>query len=47
MIGSVLCFHFALAGPRVLVRVTLAAVAVVLLAAAISSIVRIRKSTHS
>jgi hypothetical protein len=47
MIGSVLCFHFALAGPRVMVRITLAGVAVVLLAAATSSIVRMRKSTHS
>jgi hypothetical protein len=47
MIGSVLCFHFALADTRVIVRIALAAVAIILLAAAISNIVKKRKSTHS
>jgi hypothetical protein len=47
MIGSVFCFHFALADPRVIVRVSLASAGVILLAVAISSIVKKRESTHS
>jgi hypothetical protein len=47
MIGSVFCFHFALAETRVTVRIVLAAVGVILLVAAISNIVKKRKSTHS
>jgi hypothetical protein len=47
MIGSVFCFHFALADTRVTVRIVLAAVGVILLVAAISNIVKKRKSTQS
>jgi hypothetical protein len=47
MIGSVFCFHFALADPRVIVRVPLVIPGVILLAAAISKIVKQRESTES
>jgi hypothetical protein len=47
MIGSVFCFHFALADPRVIVRVPLVIAGVILLAGAISNIVKQRESTHS
>jgi hypothetical protein len=46
LIGSVFCFHFALADSRVVVRVPLAVGGVILLAAAISNIVKKRKLTH-
>jgi len=47
MIGSICCFHFALADPRVIFRVIYAIVGVALLATAISNIIKQRKSTHS
>jgi hypothetical protein len=47
MIGSVFCFHFALADLRIIVRVLLAVAGVILLAAAIFNIVKKRKSTHA
>jgi hypothetical protein len=46
MIGSIICFHFALADLRIIVRVLLAVAGVILLAAAIFNIVKKRKSTH-
>jgi hypothetical protein len=47
MIGAVFSFHFALAGPRVGIRIFLVMVGVVLLAAAVAKIVEKWKSTHS
>ena len=47
MIGSICCFHFALADPRVSFRVIYVIVGVALLATAISNIIKQRKSTHS
>jgi hypothetical protein len=47
MIGSVFCFHFALADPRVIIRAPLATAGVILLATAISNVIKQRGSTHS
>jgi hypothetical protein len=47
MIGSVCCFHFALADLRVTFRAIYAGVGIALLVAAISRIIEKRKSTHS
>jgi hypothetical protein len=47
MIGAVFSFHFALADPRVIVRIILVIVGIILLAAALAKIVEKRKSTHS
>ena len=47
MIGAVSSFHFALADPRVIIRIILAFVGIILVAAAIAKIVENRKSTHS
>jgi hypothetical protein len=46
MILAVFCFHFAFADPRAIIRVSLTVGGVILLAAAISIIVKKRKSTH-
>jgi hypothetical protein len=47
MIGAILSCHFALADPRVIVRIFLAIVGIILLAAAVAKIVERRKPTHS
>jgi hypothetical protein len=40
-------FHFALADPRVIIRAPLATAGVILLATAISNVIKQRESTHS
>jgi hypothetical protein len=47
MTVAVLCFHFALDNPRVIVRIVLTSLGVILLAKAIADILKKRKSTHS
>jgi hypothetical protein len=47
MIVAVFCFHFALDNPRVTVRIVLASLGVILLAKAMTDIIKKRKSTHS
>jgi LPXTG-motif cell wall-anchored protein len=46
MIAAVCCFHFALADPRIIYQIIYALVGIALLATAILSIVKRRKSTH-
>ena len=47
MTVAVFCFHFALDNPRVIVRIVLASLGVILLAKAMTDIIKKRKSTHS
>jgi hypothetical protein len=47
MTVAVVCLHFVLDNPRVMVRIVLAGLGVILLAKAIADIIKKRKSTRS